>query len=129
MLCVPVFVFTYGSSALYSAHVVVYRSDCHYLPYSMHFYEFMPILSRENGTKHENTRSPKMAADSYSRHKALILSGEPLPLPDKFSLEYVARQHKYFSKNPNIYLTKYTSHREKEAKTPQGEFSLTCLSL
>ena len=29
----------------YGAHVVVYRSDCRYLPYSIHFSEFMSLVS------------------------------------------------------------------------------------
>ena len=54
------------------AHVVVYRSDCRYLPYSMHFSEFMSIFFTRKRTKHENTRSPpfsydtKMAAEDCS---------------------------------------------------------------
>ena len=53
------------------AHVVVYRSNCRYLAYSIHISEFMPIFFRRKRTKHENTRSPlfsydtKMAADDY----------------------------------------------------------------
>ena len=51
---------------------MVYQSDCRYLPYSIHFSEFMPIFFK-------NTRSPpfsyetKMAADGYLARKALIL--------------------------------------------------------
>ena len=37
---------------------MVYRSDCRFLPYSMHFSEFVPIFSRENGQNTKNTRSP-----------------------------------------------------------------------
>ena len=63
MFCAPVFLFTSGSSA----HVVVYRSDCRYRPYSTHVSEFMPICFTRKWTKHGNTRSPptKMAADGY----------------------------------------------------------------
>ena len=53
MLYAPVFIFTSGSSA----HVVIYRSDCRYLPHSIHFSEFMPIYFTRKWTKHENTRS------------------------------------------------------------------------
>ena len=41
------------------------RSDCRYLPYSRHLSEFMPISFTRKRTKHENTRSTKMAADGY----------------------------------------------------------------
>ena len=53
MLCAPVFIFTSGSSALLGRPRCGYRSDCHYLPYSIHFSEFMSICSRENG---QNTK-------------------------------------------------------------------------
>ena len=49
---------------------VVYRSDCRYLPYSIHFSEFMSISLRENG---QNTKILKMVADGYQARKALIL--------------------------------------------------------
>ena len=43
MLCAPVLIFISGRSALLVyANVMVYRSDCHYLPYSVHFSEFIP---------------------------------------------------------------------------------------
>ena len=55
MLCVPLFVFTSGSSALSG----VYRSDCRHLSYSIHFSEFMPgFFFTRKRTKHENTRNP-----------------------------------------------------------------------
>ena len=41
-----------------NAHVVVYRSDCRYLPYSIHFSKFFPFIFTRKRTKHENTRSP-----------------------------------------------------------------------
>ena len=41
MLCAPVFIFTSGSSALLGHPRCGYRSDCRYLPYSIHFSEFM----------------------------------------------------------------------------------------
>ena len=42
------------------AHVVVYRFDCRYLPYSIHSSsEFMPIFFTRKRTKHEDTRSPR----------------------------------------------------------------------
>ena len=45
MLCMPVLIFTSGSSALFlGAHVVVYRSDCCYLSCSIHFSDFMSIF-------------------------------------------------------------------------------------
>ena len=44
ILCAPVFIFTPVSSALLGTHVVVYRSCCRYLPYSIHFSEFMPFF-------------------------------------------------------------------------------------
>ena len=53
---------------------MVYRSDCRYLPYSVHFSEFMPIFFfTRKRAKYENTRSPpfscdtKMATDGYSQ--------------------------------------------------------------
>ena len=51
MLCPPVFKFTPGSSTLLGCPrcTVIYRSDCRYLPYSIHFSEFMPFSSQENG--------------------------------------------------------------------------------
>ena len=51
MLCPPVFKFTAGSSTLLGCPrcTVIYRSDCRYLPYSIHFSEFMPFSSQENG--------------------------------------------------------------------------------
>ena len=55
MLCTPVFIFTSVSSALYGAHVVVYRSDCRYLPYSIHFSEFMLNCFHEKTDKTQNT--------------------------------------------------------------------------
>ena len=60
MLYAPVFIFTSGSSA----HVVIYRSDCRYLPHSIHFSEFMPIYFTRKWTKHENTRSPPFSYDT-----------------------------------------------------------------
>ena len=52
MLCTPVFIFTSCSSALSQrVHVVVYQSDCRYLPYSIHFSEFMPISFTRKQTK------------------------------------------------------------------------------
>ena len=36
---------------------MVYRSDFRYLPYPMHFSEFMPISFSRKQTKHENTQS------------------------------------------------------------------------
>ena len=58
MLCTLVFIFTSGSSALLARHVVVYRSDYRYLPYSIHFSEFWQFFSRENG---QNTKILKSA--------------------------------------------------------------------
>ena len=40
-------------SSFRGTQVMVYRSDCRYLPYSVHFSGFMPIFSRENG---QNTK-------------------------------------------------------------------------
>ena len=79
MLCTPVFIFTSGSSALLGRPRCVYRSDCRYLPCSIHFSEFIPISFTRKRTKHENTRSPpfydtKMGADGYWACKALIPS-------------------------------------------------------
>ena len=61
------------------AHIVVYRFDCLYLLYSIHFSQFMPKKFTKKWTKHENTWSPpflyntKMAADGCWARKALIL--------------------------------------------------------
>ena len=61
LFCAPVFIFTSGSSALISAHVVVYLT-CHIN---------MPICFTRKRTKHKNTRSPpfsydtEMAANGY----------------------------------------------------------------
>ena len=52
MLCTPVFIFTSGSSApLVHPHCVF--SICRYLPYSIHFSEFMPMFYTRKRTKHE----------------------------------------------------------------------------
>ena len=56
MLCALLFIFTPISSAFYGAHVVVYQSNCRYLPYSIRFYEFFNFFTRK-WAKHENTRS------------------------------------------------------------------------
>ena len=45
---------------------MVYRSDCRYLPYSIPFFEFMAIFSRENG---QNTRLFEV------RHFSMIENG------------------------------------------------------
>ena len=58
---------------------MVYRSDCCYLPYSIHFSEFMPILFTRKQTKHGNAQSSpfsynmKMAVDGYYACKALTV--------------------------------------------------------
>ena len=39
-------------------------SDCRYLPYSIHFSEFMSILSARKQSKHENTRSLPFSYDT-----------------------------------------------------------------
>ena len=49
MLCVPVFIFTSCSSALLTV------ATCHIQYNFLILYQF---VSRENGKKHENTRSP-----------------------------------------------------------------------
>ena len=69
MLCMPVFIYTSGSSALLGAHVVVYQSDCQYLPYSIHGSEFMPVCFTRKQTKHENTQ--KGPPTVYWAHKAI----------------------------------------------------------
>ena len=80
MLCTPVFyIYIWQLASFRAAHAVVYRSDCRYLSYSIHFSEFMPIIFMRKQTKHENTLSlpfsygTKMAVDSYWAGKALIL--------------------------------------------------------
>ena len=66
-----VYIFTSGSSALLGS----LHCDLSILPYSIHFYEFMPIyFTRKKGTKHENARSPSfsyvtMAAEGSGRAK------------------------------------------------------------
>ena len=58
-------------SSFRAPNVVVYRSYCRYLLYSVHFSEFMPIFfTRKRKKKQENTRPPffydtKMAAEGY----------------------------------------------------------------
>ena len=52
---------------------MVYRSDCCYLQYSIHFSGLMPVFFTRKRTKHDNTRSTKMATDRYKARKALIL--------------------------------------------------------
>ena len=50
MLCAPVFIFTSGSSCLLGSPCC----DCHYLPYTLHFSESMPIFFTRKRSKHEN---------------------------------------------------------------------------
>ena len=69
MLCTPVFIFTSGSSALLGGvHVVVCRSACHHLPYSIHFSEFMSIFFTRKQTKHETIWSPHVGVCQSARH-------------------------------------------------------------
>ena len=43
---------------------MVYRCDCRFLLYSLHFSEFMLIFFTRKRTKHENTRSPPFLYDT-----------------------------------------------------------------
>ena len=52
MLCAPVFIFM-AAQLSEGAHVVVYQSDHRYVPYSIHFSEFVFFFSPENG---QNTK-------------------------------------------------------------------------
>ena len=67
MLCAHVFIFTSGSPALLGCpHCGLWV--CRYLPYSIHFSEFMPIIFfTRKRTKHENTRSPPFSYDDRRR--------------------------------------------------------------
>ena len=47
----PVFIFRSGSSALLGRPRCGYRSDCCYLPYSIHFSSLCRFISAENGQK------------------------------------------------------------------------------
>ena len=53
MLCVPVFIFTSGSSVLLGCPCCGYWSECRYLPCSIHF--SVNFFMRKQ-TKHENTQ-------------------------------------------------------------------------
>ena len=57
MLCTPCLYLHPAAQLFQDAHVVVYRSDCRYLPYSIHFSEFMAIFDRRKRKKDESTRS------------------------------------------------------------------------
>ena len=75
MLCAPVFIFTSGVAQLFKgAHVVVYRSDCRYLLYPIHFSQFMPIFSRVNRQnmkiKYENGRQRLLSAQKVLIERA-----------------------------------------------------------
>ena len=50
---------------------MAYRSDCRYLPYSIHFSELMPILFTRKRTKHENTRSAILVWYENGRRRLL----------------------------------------------------------
>ena len=73
-----------ATQLIQGTHVLVYRSDCRYLPYSIHFSEFMPIFFLTRKRKHENTRSPpflydtKMTANGYQARSAFSGIGNSL---------------------------------------------------
>ena len=63
MLSALVFIFTSGSSV----HVVVYRSDCRYLPYSIHSSSgFMPDTTRKS---YENGRRKLLGLQSINTER------------------------------------------------------------
>ena len=74
--------------------MVVYESDCHYLLYSIHFSEFMPISFTRKQTKYGNTRSPpfsydmKMAANT--RHCTILVGAQVAEWLARRSLTNVA---------------------------------------
>ena len=53
MFCAPLFIYLH----LLGHPCWVCRSDCRYLPYSIHFSELMPIIFTRKRTKHKNTWS------------------------------------------------------------------------
>ena len=55
------------------AHVVVYRSDCRYLPFSIHFSEFMPINFNFIFFMREQTKLENYTCDTKMAREALIL--------------------------------------------------------
>ena len=54
---------------------MVYRSDCRYLPYSIHFSEFMPqnVFPEKTDISQEYSYDMKMTADGYWARKALTV--------------------------------------------------------
>ena len=82
-LCACVYIYTSGNSAIVGhprCGLLIWLSLQMYLPYSIHFSEFMPTLFYGKMDKTQNTPfmyHTKMAADGYLVCKALVL-GEPL---------------------------------------------------